>query len=370
MRRATPCQLFRDTVFGDMYFVTPYDAVRQIIGNPEVFSSRVNDRLIGGIIGSTIVGMDEPDHNQMRKLIMPFFTPRPVGALEDRVREVAFEMIGRLAGRARADLVADFTFTYPLVVFDRLILGVEVGDGAAQFHHWVRAFLKITTEPEEAIAAVALIREYLAPVIAKARRAAGGDTLVIRLAEAKIDGKSLTDEEIMSFLILLLQAGAETTSSLLGSAIWHLLDGYLWQCIQDNPVALDRAFRETLRYDSPVQFVARETTCEVMVGGVTLPRGSLVVAALGSANRDPSVFSDPDSFYLLRDLKYWNDTLAFGLGPHYCAGFHLARLEFMVALEVLGERFPNLNLDEDMPQEGVVGLPFRAPRSLPVLLGI
>jgi len=368
LRDQTPCRLFAGTMFGDMYFVTPYDAVRKILVNPGTFSSRVNNKLIGSVIGPTLIGLDAPDHNRVRRIIMPFFTPRPIDALEDRVRAIANEMVDRFIGKDETNLVRDFTYGYPLAVFDRLILGMGIAD-PAEFHALARAFLKLTTNPVEAFRAVDGMRAYLAPVIASASCMDLDDTLLNRLALAEIDGERLSTEEIMSFLILLIQAGAETTFGLLGSAIWCLLKNDLWGAARESVTTREAIWRETLRFEAPVQFVARETTAEIEVEGTTLPQGAFVVASIGSANRDPRVFSTPDEFLIARDPKYWDPMLTFGIGPHYCAGAHLARMEFMVALEVLTERFPNLRLSRPADEcEGIVGFPFRAPRDLPVLL--
>ena len=158
------------------------------------------------VIGSTIIGMDEPEHNMMLRLVMPFFVPSAIQRLGNAMNVIATEMVDHLGEYGEVDLIRQFTFTYPLAVFDRLILGANLGD-EAQFHQWTRSFLKLTTNPAEAMMAVAQIREFLAPVIARARASSVARTLVERLAQAEIDGQRLSDEQVSSFLILLLQAG-------------------------------------------------------------------------------------------------------------------------------------------------------------------
>jgi cytochrome P450 len=364
LRREAPCQRF-ETTFGDMYVVTRYDDVRRILVAPELFGSAINNRLIGLVIGPTIIGMDGAVHLKVRRLVTPAFSPQAVARLAGRIRGIASLAVQEFERRSRVDLVAAFTFTYPLNVIAHLV-GVPLRN-LAEFHHWARALLTVATNPAEAFAAVAKIRQCLAPAVA-AGRAEDGDDLVSALVRAEVEGQRLSDEEVLSFLTLLLQAGAETTSSVLGSALFLALRHGLWSRLRLDRSLIERLFLETLRYESPVQFVARETTAPVTLGGTALPTGAFVVAVLGSANRDPSVFPDADRFDVARPVEQWERTLPFGFGPHYCAGTHLARAEFSAALEALLDRRLYVELDPLEEHEGVVGFAFRAPRQLLVRL--
>jgi cytochrome P450 len=168
---------------------------------------------------------------------------------------------------------------------------------------------------------------------------------------------------VLSFLRLLLPAGAETTYRLIGSVLFALLaHPDAMAAVQGDRSSLALAIEETLRWESPVQYVSRETTAPTELSGIALPEGAYLSIAIGSANRDERQFDEPDRF----DLHRRNDDhLAFGFGPHFCAGSHLARLEATIALTALLDRLPRLRLEPEA-QARIVGLAFRSPDRLPV----
>jgi cytochrome P450 len=184
------------------------------------------------------------------------------------------------------------------------------------------------------------------------------------LVHAEVDGHRLTDEEVYGFLRLLLPAGAETTYRLISTALFALLThtDQLDETRHDRS-KVERPIEETLRWESPVQFAARETTAATCLAGVDLPAGAQVLAALGAANRDERRFPNPDRFDIHRDAS---DHVAFGFGRHFCLGSHLARLEARTAINAVFDRLPNLRLDRSYTPY-VVGLAFRSPKRLPVL---
>ena len=187
------------------------------------------------------------------------------------------------------------------------------------------------------------------------------------LVQAEVDGERLTEEEVLSFLRLLLPAGAETTYRLTGSVLHALLTHPEQRAeAEADPARLDDAIEETLRWESPVQIVSREVTRDVELHGHVIPKGELAILAIGSANRDERHFDDPDAFDLHRENK--SDHVAFGFGEHFCLGSHLARMETRIAVAALLERLPGLRLDPT-EQCGVVGVAFRSPDKLPVLFG-
>jgi cytochrome P450 len=257
--------------------------------------------------------------------------------------------------------VPQFTFTFPMRVM-ATIIGVPVADYHA-FHRMALDLISVGDDPPRGFAAAQSLLEYLQPILEQ-RKAEPTDDLLSKVVHAEVDGSRLTDEIVLGFLRLLLPAGAETTYRLTGSCLYALLrfpEVYEEVCADRGKI--DRLIDETLRWESPVQYVSRETTAAASLSGRDIPAGAMVSVALGSANRDERHYDDPDRF----DLHRRNDDhVAFGFGPHFCAGSFLARLEATTALNLLLDRLPNLRMDPS-EQSTVVGLAFRSPDRLPVL---
>jgi cytochrome P450 len=362
LRRESPVEFVKSEL-GQTWLITRYDDVNRILHDAKTFSSAANARGIGVIIGRTIIEMDGEDHLHQRRLITPSFSPR---AVRDRAAAVIDDSIDSLidefANDGQADLVRQFTFTFPIRVIANLI-GVPIDD-FHQFHTWALQLLSVHEDPEAGFAAAKHIVDHLKPVIEERRRKPCGD-LISTLASAEIDNEKLVEEEILSFLRLLLPAGAETTYRFTGTILHALLThADARQAVEENPARLDDVLEEALRWEAPVQFVSRETTCAVELSGQTIPAGSLIMTALGSANRDESHFANPDSFDIDRPNNH--EHLAFAFGAHYCLGTHLARQEARSAVARLFARLPNLRLAPDAQSE-IAGVAFRSPDQLPVL---
>ncbi len=347
---------------GDLWMLTRYDDVLVALKDGATFSSRGNARGIGLVMGRTILEMDGREHLRHRRIITPAFSPHALrSGLDATVAGVVHQLIDGFVRDGRAELVAQLTFTFPLRVLAR-VMDLPIED-FEQFHHWALDLISVADRPERGLAAAQRIVEYLRPILDQRRRAPGND-LVSALVHAEVDGERLGDEEVLGFLRLLLPAGAETTYRLTGSLIHALLTHpEALEEVRADREALDRAIEETLRWEAAVQYVTREVTAPVSLGGCDIPEGGLVTLALGSANRDEARFADPDRFDLHRPNLA--DHLAFGFGAHFCAGSHLARLEARTALAALFERLPNLRLAPGEPSR-IVGLAFRSPDRLPV----
>jgi len=348
--------------FSVEHLVTRYDDVQTILRDPVRFSSKANARGIGIVMGRTIIEMEGREHVRHRNLIAPFFSPRALREeLGSVLRRIASELIDPIAEKTSAELVSEFTFTYPLRVITQII-GIPIAD-FHEFHHMALDLISIADNPTKGLAAAQQLAEYLLPIVAERRREPRGD-LLSKLVHGEVEGHRLTDEEVISFLRLLLPAGADTTYRLIGTTLYALLThrDQLEQVYADRN-RLAGAIEEALRWESPVQYVSRETTVDLALGGVDLPAGSMLFVCLGSANRDETHFEDPDRFDMDRRAE---DHIAFGFGPHFCAGSHLARMEATVALNALLDRLPNLRLDPSEPAH-IVGLAFRSPDRLPVL---
>jgi cytochrome P450 len=207
------------------------------------------------------------------------------------------------------------------------------------------------------------LRNYFAEILAERRRRPSDD-VITALAQAELEGKKLTDEDIFAFLRLLLPAGAETTYR----SSSNLLTGLLTNPDQLEAVRADRslipqAIEEGLRWEPPLTAIARTTAREVDICGVTVPAGVIINVNMGAANHDPARYPDPERFDIFRDPQ---QHMAFASGPHMCLGMHLARMETTVALNALLDRLPGLRLDPDAPPPEIRGLAFRSPKELRV----
>ncbi len=350
------------TIGGDGYLITRYDDVARALRDDRVFSNSSNDVGISLVMGRTIVAMDGEEHLKHRNIVTPALAPRALrGDFPKLVESIAHELIDQFADDGMADLVEAFTFVYPLKVFIEL-LGLPVDD-VAEFHRWAISLTHVTVDANRGLEASQRMADYLRPVVEK-RKQQPTDDLITRLVHAEIDGERMTEEEIVSFIRLLVLAGAETTYHLMGSTFLGLLrDPAQFDEVLKVPDMLRPALDEGLRWESPVQLVTRRALEDVEIAGTMIPAGSQVLVGIGSANRDESHFKDAARFDIHRDAK---DHIAFGFGKHYCAGSRLAYLEAEIGMRALFERLPGLRLDLDQ-QCGVVGLMFRGPDRVPVL---
>jgi cytochrome P450 len=344
------------------YLVTCYDDVRAVLSDGALYSSRSNANGIDLVMGKTILEMDGIEHRRHRNIIAPAFVPKALkGDLPRVVQQLAHDLIDRFAREGRAELVSQFTFTFPLRVLAHII-GVPIDD-FHQFHHWALDVIGFADNPPKALESRQKLLDFLRPIM-KMRKAEPRDDLMSVLAHAEVEGERLTDEEIQSFLLLLLPAGSDTTYRLIGIALLALATHpEQLEAVRADRSLIAWALEEALRWEAPVQYASRETTAPAQLRGVELPAGAQILVALGSANRDEGRYAEPQRFDINRRA---DDHLAFGFGRHFCVGSHLARLEATVALNALLDRLPNLRLDPSQSCQ-IVGLAFRAPDRLPAL---
>ncbi|MGY1712249.1 cytochrome P450 [Geodermatophilus sp. SYSU D00758] len=315
--------------------------------------------------------VDPPDHTRYRRLVSGAFTPRAVAAAEDRVRRTADRLLDRLEARARAgdevDLVAAYAAPLPVLVIADLL--AVPADRVDDFLHWgaaAAATLDPGLPPRRFLAgdrALRALHGFLEAHFDRLRRDPGDD-LVSSLVAAR-DEDALTDRELHATVMLLLGAGFETTVNLLGNAV-VLLDAHRdqWEGLAAEPGRWPDAVEEVLRHDSPVQITGRTARVETELAGRRLHPGDRVTVLIGAANRDPDVFADPDRFDVTRTDARAH--LAFSAGPHYCVGAGLARLEGVVGLRALTERFPGLRVAGRPERRDLVTL--RGVEHLPVRL--
>lgn len=350
-----------NTMMGVNYMITRYDDVVSILKDGKRYSSRANARGIGIVMGRTILEMEGTEHVRHRNIIAPFFGPRAMKTeMPGIVGRIVHGLIDEFAGAGHAELVQQFTFTFPMQVMASII-GIPVSDYHA-FHRMALDLISVGDDPARGFQAASDLITFLTPLMEQ-RLAEPTDDLLSKLTHAEVEGNRLTGEEVLSFLRLLLPAGAETTYRLTGSCLFALLDHpEVYEEVRADRGTIEPLIRETLRWESPVQFVCREPSEDVEIGGVPVPAGAMLSVVVGSANRDERHYAEPDRF----DLRRRNDDhLAFGFGEHFCAGSHLALLEARLALNALLDRLPNLRLDR-REESHVVGLAFRSPDKLPV----
>jgi cytochrome P450 len=348
------------------YVVLRYNDVSTVLRDAETFSSSIMRDVMGPVMGRTILEMDGRAHTMHRNLVSHAFRPKAIERYaSELVEPTVDELIDDiLAGGGRAELVQQLTTNYPLTIIARM-LGIRIRDYPT-FQKWSLDLISYRPQaPERGLAASRALREYLAPIIAE-RRAQPEADLISDLIQAEVEGHRLSDDEIYGFLLLLLPAGAETTFRLLGNVLYALLThpDQLDE-VRADPSQLEWALEETLRWEPPLLATARLSTREHELSGVKIPVGARVSAMIGPANRDETHYAEPDRYDIHRHA---DDHLAFGLGKHFCLGYHLARLEVLAAMRAVLARLENLRLDPDH-ECWIQGVSFRSPNRLPVRFG-
>ena len=305
----------------------------------------------------SLLFVDPPDHTRLRTLVTKAFTPRVVDGLRPRIHAIVDELLRPAARSGRLELMRDLAAPLPVIVIAEL-LGIPITD-RERFKQW-SDYLVVLADGTRAMAglveaerAAGELAEYLRGVIG-ARRVFPRDDLISALVGAHDQGRVLSEEELLATCTLLLVAGNETTTNLIGNAVLALLrhPDELARLRADASLVRG-AVEECVRYDSPVQLTSRVATCDVELGGKHVSAGQEVDLILGAANRDPAQFPDPDRLDVGRpDCR----PVSFGHGIHFCLGAALARVEGQIALEALLAHFPRLHLDDEPPhwREGFV----------------
>lgn len=342
-----------------IWFVSRYAEVQQILLDDKHFVRDLRlaltpeeiDRIFGQLdpqvdqmMNNHMLNRDGEDHRRLRSLVSKAFTPKVIQSMRPRIETIARDLLDKVAKNGRMELVSEYAFPLPITVIAEL-LGIPLHN-QHQFRIWSNAFVMPAITPEQKQNAMRLLLEfagYMQQLVAERRRQPQED-LLSGLIHAEEGGDRLSEGELFSMLALLIVAGHETTVSLIGNAVLALLQHPdSLQEIRSNPALIPPAIEELLRYDSPVErTLTRFVAEDIGFNGQQFKRGDLVIAILGSANRDEEQFSSPSTLDIHRKQ---NPHIAFGKGVHYCLGAPLARLEGEIALRVLFERFPDLTLD-------------------------
>lgn len=308
-----------------------------------------------------MIYIDPPRHTQLRALVSRAFTPKRVAEIEPLVRRTARELLDGIAARGACEVQHEYAAVLPSVVIARMI-GVP-DEHIDAFRSWTESFLEIQG-PQDYLDSLGKCYELFARLL-ELRRKEPGDDLMSALLAAEVEGQRLTEEELLGFCFLLVLAGNDTTSSLVGTGLAMLArDREQRQLLLDDPGLWASAIEEINRIESPTQVLPRTTTCDVEFHGRTIPAGSRVMLIWGSANHDEREFPDPERLDVTRTVT---KHFAFGHGTHYCLGANLARLEARVAFEEWHARFPAYELAGE-PRR-IVSIWARAYGSVPITIG-
>ncbi|WP_437923950.1 cytochrome P450 [Sorangium sp. So ce291] len=335
--------------------VSRYDDVVHVLKHPELFSSAgtfearrqlLDERLLREPMPAgdvNIITSDPPVHTQMRKLISGAFTPRAIAQLEARVRDIANEHIDRILAKEAFDMMEDLAVPLPVTVIAEM-LGVDPSL-RADFKRWsddsintpVGAQRLDDEEIERILRSRREMRAYFHEMIADRKRRPRED-LISDLIRGEVEYGVLTEDDVLGMVVLLLIAGNETTTNLIGNGTLTLLEHPdALRRLREDPGLIPGFIEEVLRYQGPVRMLTRRATQDVTLSGVTIPKGATVTPLIAAANRDPAQFPDPDRFDITREQR---GHVAFGFGIHFCVGAPLSRLEGRIAFEALLRRLP------------------------------
>jgi cytochrome P450 len=363
LRRDFP--LYRDEKNG-LWVLSRYGDVRAVIMDPETYSSA------GGIVqgqnlenfAPILSAIDPPQHTRMRKAANPWFTPRQVAFEEARVRGIVQKVLAGLDGRDTADLVHDVAEHVPILTIADLC-GIPLED-LDRFQSWLGSAISEGLDSDAGQLAFTKITEYFDGVVTE-RTATPGDDLISRVINTEVDGQRLPRIEKVGLALVTFIGGIEATTFHLSNVFAQLgrhLD--FRRELVENPGLIPTGTEEILRYDSSVQADLRTLTTEVQLYGEKLAAGDQVMVLMGSANRDPEVFEDPDRIDVRRSP---NPHLGFMVGIHFCIGASLARLESKVVVEEVLARYPEYTLaDPEIPRTFTNRAFMRGVTSLPVAL--
>jgi cytochrome P450 len=312
------------------------------------FGNEVLDEPVYRSMRHWMLQQDPPDHTRLRGLVVKAFTARRVEDMRPRIQQIVDEVLDRVAAQGHMDLIANFAFPLPVTVICDM-LGIPAEDHAI-FFSGARTGGRLLdpvpltrAEIDEANAGNLAAAEYFRRLF-ELRRRQPGDDLTTQLVQAEQEGSKLSNEELTANIILLFGAGHETTVNLIGNGLLALhRNPDQLRLLQSNPSLIANAIDEFLRYDSSVQLTGRTALEAVTVGGTDVAEGETVLCLLGAANRDPTVYPDPDRLDITRQNIR---PMSFGGGIHFCLGAQLARIEGEVAIAMLLRRLPNLTLDD------------------------
>ncbi len=357
--------LFYDSV-GNRWILTRYEDVMAVLRDYQTYSTRTYIERFQPIFGRTLAELDGAQHIRERTIVAPAFVGKTLDGYEKFISRSIDRISRKIVVHENVDLVKSMTNILPSTVITAL-LGIpeENDDMVFEIGNTILAAIGNSAEMiSRGASAHRRFSEYLTPIIASRRKTPTSD-LISRIVHAESDGQSLTNEEIFSFISFLLVAGGPTTDTGIANYWWNLLsDPTQLEACRENPERISRSFSESLRRDGPIINEDRMTNVEVELHGVVLPKDSLVVICLGSANNDESVFAAPETFDPDRTDLFMgverkggihengvSGHMAFGLGSHFCMGYQLARREAEMATAQFLLNATEIKLTEEVHPE-------------------
>jgi cytochrome P450 len=333
-----------------------YDEVVRVLSDYAVFSSDFGGQ---GLLGSSLISVDPPRHRQLRNLVTQAFTPRAVTQLSGRITAIANDLLDRVIAAGRMDVIDDLAYPLPVIVIAEM-LGIPQED-RKRFKIWSDAVVG-ASYPEGGNPQAEMSAYFLNMI--EQRRYEAKDDLISALLNAPIDGQHLNQQELLGFCVLLLVAGNETTTNLIGNALL-CFDEHpeVMEQLRAEPTLIPGAIEEVLRYRSPVQFMYRQAIADFTLEGHNIRAGQEVLAWIGSANRDERQFPNPDVFDIKRTP---NRHIAFGHGIHFCIGAPLARLESKIVLTLMLELLQEIKRVRSVPLQATGSAVVYGVRHLPI----
>jgi cytochrome P450 len=356
MRASDPVQWENDM---NMWVLTGYAEVSAGLRDARFSVDRVPDgsqfppemapyQATFAFISRQMLFRDAPDHTRLRGLVSKAFTPRMIATMRASIQQIVDDLLDQAQAQGQMDVIRDLAYPLPTTVIAGM-LGIPQAD-RDQFKRWSDDFAAFlgTAETTAMDGMMRSIDELVAYFRAHIPTRTGNEQdLLAALLAAEEQGDVLSETELFANIILLLAAGHETTTNLIGNGLYALLrHPQHLQPLRDDPTLMPAAVEEFLRYDSPVQFTSRIATTEMTLGQHTIQAGQEALFSLGAANRDPAQFAEPD---VLDVTRRDNKHVAFGFGAHFCLGAPLARLEAQIAFATLLQRFPALHLLDETP---------------------
>jgi cytochrome P450 len=362
------------------WHLTRYADVVSVLRDPRISAERFPQKILdaaivgpdagfaalAGIVSNVMLAKDPPRHTRLRGLVSKAFTPRMIEALRPRIESLVDELLDAVEAKGSFELVVDLAAPLPIVVIAEL-LGVPASD-RGDFKRWSDDFVPFIDGSIRdqgllvAAKAAEAFTKYFTQVI-EDRRSTPRDDLMSALVASEDEGDKLSRDEVIASAVLLLAAGHETTTNLIGNGMLALLRHRdQFERLRHETDLGRSAVEELLRYDAPVQMTSRRSKEDFEIGGKRIPPGEEINVLLGAANHDPAQFSEPDRLDLARNASLH---LAFGHGAHFCLGSTLARIEAQVAFERIVRRFPRLDLTSEAPS-WKAGVVLRGVKALPL----
>ena len=302
-------------------------------------AGREGTQAIGSSIGMSIIGTDPPLHTKLRNMVSKSFTPKTIESLEPRITEIVTALIDKMDEKTSFDFISELAEPLPVTVISEM-LGIPTAD-RKKFKQWSDSI--VGASESAGVETNLELSQYFGKIIEE-RSKTPRDDMISSVVQQEVDGQKLSNEEVIGFCILLLVAGNETTTNLLGNAIDLFSKYQSFKELRSDPRLITNAIEEVLRFSSPVKGMIRICTSDTELGGKKIRAGQGLMAWIGSANRDETVFKDADRFDITRKP---NPHIAFGHGIHMCLGAPLARLESKVGLRLFLERFGDRKITVD-----------------------